>query len=711
MKSISTQASALIDVSKLPSLPQTLIELIDKCNSNDRNLREIGAIVARDATISARVLQLSNSAFIGARNKFTDIEQAAIYLGIDTIRNLAISVSVHETFSDLDRIKALDITAFWHHSFLTAVLAKTLGQEIHYPDPAEAYLTGLLHDIGKLLLYTSFPDRYLAILEEEYNGDRLPVLEQGTLRVTHPEAGSLLISQWNLDDSISDAVYSHHDDQNRMEEGDRLAQLLYTANRFSNALISGQNAPAEVGEVLLGIDPEHLPPLIREVKQEVDQITSQLGINTTAAPLVRRRPSKKAKTDRLHLSRKVQAISTIGGVVDNLMKADNLNRVVRIIEESFHILFNIPCCLLILPDADSKIMRIHVSTNNQHHGHDELSIPVTIGLNSMLHECMRNGTIQQTTAEDSLAADTIEAHCLRLLDAAGLVAVPVPLEDAAMGVLVAGVGEAESTAILEQQETLSLLAAQVGMRLRLERLKQKAADEQVTALTRITRQIAHEINNPVATLQNCLVSLGMKLEDRQELHDDLQLISSEIRHIAEITHQLNDLSSTNGREKHETVNINTIVEQAAEFYRQALLPENKITIRLNLDKNIPAIKTSAIGLRQITGNLIKNSIEALNGSGELTIVTNISDPTNEQNCSILISVEDNGPGTPEELADNIFTAGVTTKGVGHVGLGLAISRKLVHELGGTISYSSGKNVGTRFTISLPYSVASAAEVR
>ncbi len=620
MKSTSTQVSALVDVSKLPNLPQTLIELIDKCNSNDRNLREIGAIVARDATISARVLQLSNSAFIGARNKFTDIEQAAIYLGIDTIRNLAISVSVHETFSDLDRIKALNIAAFWHHSFLTAVLAKKLGQEIHYHDPAEAYLTGLLHDIGKLLLYTSLPDRYPSILEQEYNGDRLPVLEQDSLRVTHPQAGSLLISQWNLEHSISDAVGSHHDDQNRMAELDTLAQLLYTANRFSNALISGQNAPAEVSERLLGIDPENLPPLIREVKHEVDQITSQLGIKTAAAPLVRRRPSKRAETDRLNLSKKVQALSTIGGVVDNLLKADNLNRVVRIIEESFHILFNIPCCLLILPDADSKIMRIHVSTNNQHHGHDELSVPVNIGINGLLHECMQNGTIHHTTAEDTPAVDKIEGHCLRLLDAAGLVAVPVPLEDSAMGVLVAGVGEAESASVLEQQETLTLLAAQVGMRLRLERLKQKAADEQVAALTRITRQIAHEINNPVATLQNCLVSLGMKLEDRQDLHGDLQLISSEINHIAEITDQLNDLSSTNGREKHETVNVNTIVEQAAEFYQQALLPENKITIRLNLDENVPAIKTSAIGLRQIAGNLIKNGIEALNNSGELTIV-------------------------------------------------------------------------------------------
>ena len=709
MDPTSTQASAIIDISKLPSLPQTLIELIDKCNSKDRNLREVGAIVARDASISARILQLSNSAFIGARNKFTDIEQAVIYLGIDTVRNLAISVSVHETFGNADRFNALDMASFWYHSFLTAVLAKTLSQAIQYPAPAEAYLTGLLHDVGKLLLYASFPDRYPAILEQEYSGDMLPVLERGNLSVTHSEASSLLVSQWNLDQSITDAVYSHHEDAGQVKKRDALAKLLYTANRFSNSLILGQKTPDEIGEKLLGIDPRSLPEIIATAKQEVAQITSEMGINTKSAPLFRRQPSKRADVNRANLAKKVQAISTIGGVVDNLLKADNLNRVVRIIEESFHILFNIPYCLLILPDADSKIMRIHVSTNNQHHGHDELSIPVNIGPSGMLCECLQTGCINHTTAEDNLAVDEIEAQCLRLLDAKGLIAVPVPLEDSAVGVLVAGVGEVDSASILGQQETLSLLAGQVGMRIRLERLQQKSTADQITALTRITRQIAHEINNPVATLQNYLVALGMKLEERHDLHNDLQLISSEIQHIAKITDQLNDLSSSNGSEADEEVNINIIVEQAADFYRQALLPESRISIRLNLEKSIPTISTSAIGIRQITGNLIKNGIEALNNSGELTITTSKSAQRDGQKGSVAISVEDNGPGTPPELAENIFTAGVTTKGVGHVGLGLAISRKLVHELGGTISYSSGKTVGTKFTISLPDSVASPSD--
>ncbi len=706
MSTATHQQSAIIDISKLPSLPQTLIELIDKCNSKDRNLREIGAIVARDASISARILQLANSAFIGARNKFTDIEQAVIYLGIDTVRNLAISVSVYETFGNMDTFDTLNIEGFWYHSFLTAVLTKSLSRSIRYPNPSEAYLTGLLHDVGKLLLYTAFPDRYPSLLEQVCAGDLLPALERGSLNITHPEAGSLLVSQWNLEQSITDAVYNHHENEKTIAHSSTLPRLLYTANRYSNYLLSAQTIPGELAADLLGIDPDQVPEIISQAKEEVDQITSGMGISTKAEPLVRMRPSKQVETNRINLARKVQAISTIGGVVDNLLKADNLNRVIRIIEESFHILFNIPQCLLILPDTDSKTMRIHVAANDQRPDRDNLSVQVDIGKSGLFYECLQDGQIHYATEDERLAVEEIETQCLRLLDATALLAVPIPLEDQATGILVSGVDQDESAAILSQKETLSLLAGQAGMRIRLERLQKKAAADQITALTRITRQIAHEINNPVAILQNYLVTLGMKLEDRRDLQDDLRVISSEIKHIATITEQLNDLSSSREKEKYEDVNVNTVTRQAAEFYRQTLLPENRITIRLNLDENVPAIRTSSVGIRQITGNLIKNGIEALNDSGELIIRTGRADQPGEGEGMILISIEDNGPGTPPELAENIFTAGVTTKGVGHVGLGLAISRKLVHELGGTITYASGKNVGTRFTVSLPCSTNS-----
>ena len=701
MTPTSYTSDSLIDISKIPNLPHSLIKLIDMCNSKDRDLQKIGSLIAADASLSARVLQLANSAFIGSRSTFTDIGQAVIYLGIDSVRNLAISVSVFETFNSVNTDGTLNLSRFWHHSFLTAVIAKTFSEKRGYADPAEAYLAGLLHDIGKLLLFVSFPKKYRLILAQESSGNILPILEKNDLGVTHYEASSLLVSQWNLQQSVSDAVFSHHDELQNAQKLNTLGKIIWAANRLSNSLLVEKDAPDLSAEKLLGIDASYIPELITEILASVEQVTSDIGIHGNSDPLVQSLPSEHIQTNRVRLARKVQAISTIGGVLDNLLKAENLTRIVRIIEESFQILFNIRCCLLLLPDADGGVMRIHLSGSNEHQKSKERSLPVTIGETGIISECLKTEEILHATSTEKFSIDAIEIQCMHLLDSDGLLTIPVPLEKSAHGVLVAGVREAESKAIFEHQETLSLLAGQVGMRIRLERLQQQAADEQINALNRIARQIAHEINNPLGTLQNYLVTMSMKLDQPSNLQEDLDLITDEIQHITKITAQLNDLSSTQMGDDYQKVDVNQIVTNAVEFYKQSLQPESSITMLRELDDTLPLIQTSASGIRQITGNLIKNGIEALGDGGTLTIKTSVSTESSENSEHIKIIVEDNGPGTPVDLADTIFTAGVTTKGSGHVGLGLAITRKIVADLGGSISYAAGKTAGTRFAVSLP----------
>ena len=701
MAQTSDQSHGPIDISKLPSLPQTLIELIDLCNNPDRDLKKIASLVAADASISARVLQLANSAFIGARNKFSDIEQAVIYLGVDTVRNLAISVSVHETFGNIKSSDVINIASFWYHSFLTAVLSKALAQSVNYPDPAEAYLTGLLHDVGKLLLFTSFPDRYPDLLEQEWCGNMLPVFERAELGITHAEASSLLVSQWNLEQHVTDAIFNHHESEDDSEQLAALGKILYFANRLSNTMLISPDSMDDLPETMLNIPADKLSQIISNGREEVDEITTEMGITASAEPLAIQEPSKKDFTQQVDLTRKVEAISTIGGVVDNLLKAENLNRVVRIIEESFHILFNIRHCLLLLPDADSGAMEIHVSSNNSHHDHDELLIPVSLGEQGMLSECASKGKIQYVFQGNHLLLNTIEIQCLRLLNADGLIAVPVPLENSSMGILVVGVGEVEAEAILEQKETISQLAGQVGMRIRLERLQQKATADQITTLTRVARQIAMEITGPVTSLENRLAFLATILDSQPDLKDLLDIMNKDIKHIAQITNQLNDLSSSEDTEKLSDVDVNEIIRKIADFHLHSLPPDNETEIKLDLSIDIPIIRTSAAGVRQIAGNIIKNSLEALKKSGKLSVRTALQTGKSNDERYLQIIIEDDGPGTPPEMGENIFAAGVTSKGSGHPGLGLAISRKLVHDLGGTISYSSGQQAGTRFTISFP----------
>ena len=111
----------------LPSMPQVLVQLIDSCHDSNVELLAIAHIVDKDAAISAKLLQLVNSSFIGARKAFTSIEQAVVHLGVDTVRNLGISISVQQVFRRVETNGLLSIDRFWHHSYLNALLAQKIA--------------------------------------------------------------------------------------------------------------------------------------------------------------------------------------------------------------------------------------------------------------------------------------------------------------------------------------------------------------------------------------------------------------------------------------------------------------------------------------------------------------------------------------------------------------------------------------------------------
>ena len=192
----------------LPSMPQVLVQLIDSCHDPDIRLQTIARIVDKDAAISAKILQLVNSSAVGAARAFTNLEQAVIHLGVDTVRNLAISVSVQQVFRRVESNGLLSIDRFWHHSYLSALLAHKIAVAVDFASPSEAYLAGLLHDIGKLLLWMAFPGRYAPLLLKgvRCHSGRLAFLEEEKLHINHCQAGAWLCEQWHLPALVADAA-------------------------------------------------------------------------------------------------------------------------------------------------------------------------------------------------------------------------------------------------------------------------------------------------------------------------------------------------------------------------------------------------------------------------------------------------------------------------------------------------------------------------
>jgi putative nucleotidyltransferase with HDIG domain len=695
----------ILDINSLPTLPQTLVDLIDACNRNDVNIHELGTKVAQDVSVSARVLQLANSAFIGARSTFSDIVQAVIYLGVDTTRNLAVSVAVHEAFKSVDIDEAINLPDFWYHSFLTAVLSKSLAQAVGATDLSEAYLTGLLHDVGKLLLLKSFPDRYSPILREKQSVDS-EFREREVLGITHSEAAALLINSWHLQPEIAVAIAGHHRGYRRIMEESPLARILLCADRLSHCSWPDIRSVADIVCTILAIDQETLFNRTKDSLAIAGEIAVQMGIKVSdgsasgndaaSTPL----QAKKSLVDR------ALTFSRINGFLDNLVKAENLDRVFQVIEESLSLLFPIEGCLFLLPDGLTGRLTVNGSARNFHFiKAKDLQVPADY-TSGMISRCFADLMfIDSLTFSPGNTLTKEDQYFLDFFRTEAFVAVPVIIAGHKPGCIIIGVTPAGVKSLRGQESTVLLLAGHAGMRFRLEKTYQQHAEElaatRVEAVAEVARSIAHEISNPIAVLQNYLVVLGLKLDGSPGLAADLDIIGREIGRIGEINDQLKDLSGQVTVQAAEPVDLSVLISDVLTFFRQSLAQTHGIDLCLSLQDGLPIVPSNGKKIRQILGNLIKNAIEAIDGSGIIRVAAEVIPPSAGLPPEVKISVEDNGPGILFPNVDDVFHAGITTKKDGHAGLGLAIVRRLATELGGTITCLKKQHGGMVFTLTLP----------
>jgi HD-like signal output (HDOD) protein len=205
-----TVAAAVCQIGTLPSLPSLYQAITAEMNREEASLKRIAAIIENDLAMTAKLLQLVNSAFFGLRRRVENIEQVVNYLGLDVIRALVVSNSAFESFSSED---AELFTRLWQHSSLTGRLAKTIAESackdaiIH----SESLQAGMLHDIGQLVLAAGFPERYQEVRNHAASTDRAQIeIERELLGCDHGSAGAYLLGLWGLPERVVEAIAYHH---------------------------------------------------------------------------------------------------------------------------------------------------------------------------------------------------------------------------------------------------------------------------------------------------------------------------------------------------------------------------------------------------------------------------------------------------------------------------------------------------------------------
>ena len=199
-------------VDHLPSMPQVYVELREAMKEEGAGPRELGRIIQKDAGMTAMVLKMVNSAFFGLRQHIADPTQAAAYLGTETIRALVMSRSVFDQVKPL-ATRALTLEQLWHHHMTVAVGARAVAvaENLSRETQDEAFVGGVLHDAGLLVLASSFPQEYDQVADLVVSERvQLPTAEQEIFGVTHAEVGAYLLGLWGLPASILKVVSLHH---------------------------------------------------------------------------------------------------------------------------------------------------------------------------------------------------------------------------------------------------------------------------------------------------------------------------------------------------------------------------------------------------------------------------------------------------------------------------------------------------------------------
>jgi HD-like signal output (HDOD) protein len=196
----------------LPSLPEYYTQLLQELESPNASIKMVKKIVSKDMGMSAKLLQLVNSAFFGMGRKVSDPARAIIFLGLDTIKSLVMSTHVFSQFSDM-KLQGVSLDTLWEHSVFCAGLAKRIALSENADDKTreDCFIAGLLHDIGKLVLASKLPQYYNCVLTiMSRNGNRLVEAEQRVFGSSHAEVGAYLLGLWGLNDSVVEAVAFHH---------------------------------------------------------------------------------------------------------------------------------------------------------------------------------------------------------------------------------------------------------------------------------------------------------------------------------------------------------------------------------------------------------------------------------------------------------------------------------------------------------------------
>ena len=224
----------------MPSLPVTVTKVKEVCDNPRTSPMDLYKVISLDPVLMGKVMKLINSAYYGLSGRVTSLVRAIIMLGMNTVKNLALSTSVMGIINENYCQSMENSKRFWQHSLSTAIAAKILARELGKDrnTSEEYFIGGMLHDIGKIPILACFSDEYQKIMEGcEKRGIAVFESEKRYFQFDHSLSGRIIARQWNLGGQLESVISAHHDPLSMAGSQDRdIVYVISVSDYFTNSI-------------------------------------------------------------------------------------------------------------------------------------------------------------------------------------------------------------------------------------------------------------------------------------------------------------------------------------------------------------------------------------------------------------------------------------------------------------------------------------------
>ncbi|MEW6428506.1 MAG: HDOD domain-containing protein [Thermodesulfobacteriota bacterium] len=756
--------SSTIDVNRLPTLPAIAMEAIRLMEGEHSSFSSVADLLQNDQVLASRILHYANTAYVSSR-KISSIDQAIALLGFNAVRSIILSATIFASFSkkvDPQREKPVK---FWLHSVGVAVTAEALAGRLGFPSPDEAYLAGLIHDIGKLVAYLQRPADFAALCEEiDRQGSfsvhgPLPLdLEKGFLGTTHMEMGRQAAEHWRFPENLVNAIWLHHQpvSDTIVPESENLGALLrfadvlcvshnigssylltegsYSHEHFhfalENMMLHHSISPAEV-DALMAATHDRVKALGTVLgfwdEDEYRKLVTSANVSLGSASMVLERNNRELG----EANRVMDASCTL---VRELHARMGTQASARVINEHVQRAFGVDSSLCLIRDEERQVF---TGSWLQHGMLQEMELPVHL-IAMEKYASLRGGAMAEIeqVAIERLRQVTAEAFSGKIPEngLAGMLAgarfmatfftpqvTAVSGREAVYGMLLidfGGVGvPGEGAADLHRRfGTFALTASSIVERLLLERHLSRQADKLAEASRKMEenqRQLFH--SHRLATVGQLAAGAA------HEINNPLTIISLNVQFLKNMARSLDDGGATGERLEivaSQVQRISKIIQEMMGFARPSQPRFATARVEEILDRVLKVLG-DRVCLRNISvaSNLAHDLPEVMvdalqieqvfmnlliNASHAMPKGGSIAITAANSGKMVDVAFADTGTGIDPKHLSRIFDPFFTTKKEGEgSGLGLAICNTIVEHNGGTIRVQSALGKGTTFTVSLP----------